>query len=118
MLKIKKGQVNQLTVTASELTTISNPIFEWEFTHSQSRAVVTETLNNISQSVPRYDLFILDEGVNVTFPFEGQYTYKITEEQTGVICEIGRAEVFGADPIDHDHSENAIDKIYNGELEN
>jgi len=118
MLTINKGQLNSLTVTATELTTVSNPIFVFEFTHSQSREVVTCTLNNESNSTARFDEFFLDEGVDATFPFDGQYTYKITEEQTGIILEIGRANVFKAEPVDHDYSNDLTDKIYNGETNN
>lgn len=118
MLKIKKGQINLLVVTATELTTVSNPIFLWTFTHLQSNEEVLALLNNESMSTERFDEFVFEEGVDLTLPYEGQYTYKIIEQQTGVVLEIGRAEVTKALPSDNDYSNGGIDTIYNGGIEN
>lgn len=118
MLIIHKALGNLITVTATELATEQNPIFLFEFTHQQSGEQVSVVLQNESMSTQRFDEFVIDEGDNVTFPYTGDYTYRIKEQQTGRILEIGRALVKEAKAPDNVYSDQVTDEIYNGEQAN
>ena len=118
MLIIHKAQANLITVTATELATEQNPIFLFEFTHQQSGEQVSVVLQNESMSTQRFDEFVIDEGDNVTFPYTGDYTYRIKEQQTGRILEIGRALVKEAKAPDNVYNDQVTDEIYNGEQAN
>lgn len=118
MLIIHKAQANLITVTATELTTEEDPIFLFEFTHHQSAEQLSVVLQNESMSTQRFDEFVIDEGDNVTFPYTGDYTYRIKEQQTGRILEIGRALVKEAKAPDKVYNDQVTDEIYNGEQQN
>lgn len=119
MLIVYKGEPNQIVVTATELTTQTNPIFVFEFTHHQSTEQVGPVvLSNESLSPERYDEFIIDEGVNVTFPYTGDYTYRIKEQQTSTILEVGRLIVKEAKPADDIYQNDITSTIYDGEQTN
>ena len=119
MLIVYKGQPNQIVVTATELATEPNPIFVFEFTHHQSTEQVGPVvLNNESLSPERYDEFVIDEGVNVTFPYTGDYTYRIKEQQTSTLLEVGRLIVKEAKPADDIYQNDITSTIYDGEQTN
>ena len=118
MLIIHKALGNLITVTATELATEQNPIFLFEFTHQQSGEQVSVVLQNESMSTQRFDEFVIDEGVNVTFPYTGDYTYRIKEQQTGVLLEVGRLVVKEAKAPDNVYNDQVTDEIYNGEQQN
>jgi hypothetical protein len=118
MLIIYKAQANLLTVTATELATEANPIFLWEFTHHQSGEQLSAVLQNESLSPQRYDEFVIDEGNTLEFPYTGDYTYRIKEQQTGVLLEVGRLVVKEAKTPDNTYNDSQIDTIYNGETTN
>ncbi len=119
MLIVYKGQPNQIVVTATELATEANPIFVFEFTHHQSTEQVEPVvLNNESLSPERYDEFIIDEGVNVTFPYTGDYTYRVKEQQSGTLLEVGRLIVKEAKAADDIYQNDITSTIYDGEQTN
>ena len=118
MLIVYKAQANLITVTATELATEQDPIFLFEFTHHQSDEQLSAVLQNESLSPQRYDEFVIDEGVNITFPYTGDYTYRIKEQQTGVILEVGRLVVKEAKAPDNVYNDQVTDEIYNGEQQN
>lgn len=118
MLIIYKAQANLITVTATELSTEQDPIFLFEFTHHQSGEQVSAVLQNESMSPQRFDEFVIDEGINLTFPYTGDYTYCIKEQQTGVLLEVGRLVVKEAKAPDNEYSDPTTDEIYNGEQDN
>lgn len=118
MLIVYKSQAQTITVTASELATELNPIFVFDFIHHQSEEQVTAQLDNISLSPQRFDEFVIDEGVNVTFPYIGDYTYRIIEQQTNTLLEVGRLLVKEAKPLDNFYTDEVTDNIYNGEEAN
>ena len=118
MLIVYKAQANLITVTATELATEQHPIFLFEFTHHQSAEQLSAVLQNESLSPQRYDEFVIDEGVNITFPYTGDYTYRIKEQQTGVILEVGRLVVKEAKTPDNVYNDQVTDEIYNGEATN
>jgi len=119
MLIVYKGEPNQIVVTATELATEIDPIFVFEFTHHQSAEQIGPVvLSNESLSPERYDQFVIDEGVNVTFPYTGDYTYRVIEQQTSTILEVGRLIVKEAKPADDIYQNDITSTIYDGEQTN
>ena len=105
MLIIAKSGTTPLIVTVTELTTIANPNYLFEFIHEQSFKSYVCILSNISSSTERYDEFILIDGIDVDFEYNGSYTYNIYQQTSAIntdvnntdgIVETGRAEVIEA----------------------
>ena len=92
MLNIKRGTLNNLSVTASQYKSLVNPYYLFSFQHILSKEVVRFFPKNISTSSNRYDEFSFYEGDEpvgytgdvpyVVFPFPGQYYYSIYESYT------------------------------------
>lgn len=121
MLRVTKGQVNELIVTVTELTTLSNPNYLFSFHDVQGNSDYNVVLVNTSSYTERYDSFNLDEPNDVNFLYTGDYTYTIYEQVSAVntdpanatgIVEQGRMKVLAA-------SENVTRNYYeDGTTEN
>jgi hypothetical protein len=103
MIYIDKDTINTFVLTLKEDTTISEPIYlfvfqnEYDLDSDKIYWIGTDT----STYKDRYNLFTLEEGVDVTF-VKGQYVYKvyesetIPEDETGLtLVEEGRMVVAG-----------------------
>ena len=121
MLRLEKNQQSTLIVTVSELKTLSNPYWLFEFMHEQSFEKVYCILTNISTGTDRYDEFQLTDGVEVTFPYSGFYTYKIYEQTSSSnldpdlatsLCEEGRAHVWEPSASDQIYDSTIVNNIY------
>lgn len=108
-------------MTVSELKTLSSPYWLFEFMHEQSFEKVFCILTNISTGTDRYDEFELTDGVDVTFPYAGYYTYKIYEQTSSTnldpdlatsLCEEGRAHVWETAALDEEFSTTIVNNIY------
>jgi hypothetical protein len=121
MLRIERNQASTLIVTVSELTTIASPNYLFQFIEEQSGDEVFCILTNISTGIPRYDEFIVTDGVDVTFPYNGFYTYKIYQQTSSVnldpdlsqgLVEEGRAHVYEIDSPSNEYNTLPISYIY------
>ena len=121
MLLIQRNGTTPLIVTVTELTTIPNPAYLFEFIHEQSFKEYYCVLNNISTATPRFDEFVLIDGVDVTFDYNGYYTYNIYEQQspgnldpalTVSMVETGRAEVIELDSPANEYDSPIYFNIY------
>jgi hypothetical protein len=121
MLRIERNQASTLIVTVSELTTIANPNYLFQFIEEQSGDEVYCILTNISTGIPRYDEFIVTDGVDVTFPYNGFYTYKIYQQTSSVnldpdlsqgLVEEGRAHVYESDSPSNEYTILPTSYIY------
>jgi len=110
-----------MIVTVSELKTLANPYWLFEFIHEQSYETVYCILTNISTGIPRYDEFVIVDGVDVTFPYAGFYTYKIYEQTNPTnldpalatsLCEEGRAHVYEVGSPSNEYTTTIINNIY------
>ena len=108
-------------MTVTELQTLTAPYWLFEFIHEQSFEVVTCILENISTGIPRYDEFVLEDGVDLVFPYAGYYTYRIWEQesdtnldpiQAHALCEEGRAEVIEDAVAPNEYDTEIIHTIY------
>ena len=103
MIKLKRKVSTTFVMTVTELTTISNPEYLFEFIEEQSDESVYTILPNISVSKTRYDEFTITDGTDLDFPIDGFYTYNVYEQSSGsgnldpiglTIVETGRAYVY------------------------
>lgn len=108
-------------MTVTELQTLTAPHWLFEFIDEQSQQSVRCILDNISQSTSRYDEFQITDGVDVTFPYAGFYTYRIYEQTSdsnldpalaGSLCEEGRAHIFEVFPSDNEYDQPLTNYIY------
>lgn len=103
MIYLEKGQVNTFVVTLTEVTTIPNPNYLFEFQEEfnpQAPAIYWQGVDT-SPFISRYNLFTLDEPTDIDF-IKGQYYYKVyesaapTNDPTGLtMIEEGRMVVAG-----------------------
>lgn len=83
MLIIKTNQQNTLVVTVSQNAELPNPQWLFSFVHIFTKQKVNFILPNVSSYQNRYDEFVFVEGQGagqIAFPFEGQYTYTVSEQ--------------------------------------
>lgn len=103
MIYLEKGQVNSFVLTLTEVTTIPNPYYLFEFEdefNTTSNPIYWEGVDTSSWA-SRYNLFTIDEPTDIDF-VKGQYRYKVyqssepTLDPTGLtMIEEGRLVVAG-----------------------
>lgn len=103
MIYLEKDTVNTFVLTLTEVTTISNPyyLFEFEDEFDTSTNPIYWQGTDTSPYPSRYNLFTIDEPTDVEF-VKGQYKYKVYEsliptvDPTGLnMIEEGRMVVAG-----------------------
>jgi len=105
MIYITKGEVNNVVLTLTEVSTLSNPYYLFVFDNEMDTlaAPILFTTPDVSSWIERFNLFLIDEPVDVQL-VKGQYTYKVYEstippvtiqDTTGLVIEEGRMVVTG-----------------------
>jgi hypothetical protein len=86
MIRINKGSVNEVIVTATEKVTLSTPYFLFEFTSDETKLNYYCIATNVSTELVRYDEFYIEDKVSpvavngeVNLPV-GTYTYKVYQQ--------------------------------------
>ena len=90
MIYLEKDTVNTFVLTLTEVTTISNPLylFEFEDEFDTSTAPIYWMGTDTSAWTSRYNLFTLDEPVDLEL-VKGQYKYKVYETNTPTLDPTG-----------------------------
>lgn len=80
MIYIDKGQLNTFALTLTEVTTLVDPFYLFVFEGEYNTAVepIYWVGTDTSNWPTRYNLFTLEEGVDVEL-IKGQYTYSVYE---------------------------------------
>ena len=108
-------------MTVTELTTVSPVHYLFEFEHEQSFLKYYCILVNITTGIERFDEFQLEDGVDVTFDYDGYYTYRIYQQTSDTnldpdlsdgLVEEGRAHVYVNDSPSNEYNENITFTIY------
>lgn len=130
MIYLKKNTENQVVLTLTESSSLTNPNYLFKFVNEYDLTAVPIffTTPDVSGYTNRYNKFIITEsssgstdgGIDVPLALiTGQYSYSIyeaetvtldVEETTGVVLEEGRMVVSGND--DEQVIGNAIDSVY------
>jgi len=84
MIYIEKGQSNNICLTLTESTSITDPVFLFKFVWETAESVdpIYWIGTDTSAYTYRYNFFTLTEGTDVTFRI-GQYRYEVYESETG-----------------------------------
>lgn len=88
MIYIDKGEINTFALTLSEVTTLVDPFYLFVFEGEYNTAVepIYWVGTDTSNWPQRYNLFTLEEGVDVTLT-KGQYTYSVYESNTPIVID-------------------------------
>ena len=123
MLRILKSGTTSLVVTVTELTTLSNPEYLFEFVEEQTDTNLYCILADVSTATTRFNEFSITDGVDVTFTVEGFYTYNIYEQANGsgnldpdglTLVETGRAHIYVVDASRIEYISTETNTAYNG----
>ena len=106
MIYINKDEVNNIVLTLSEVSTLTNPYYLFVFQNEMNpeSTPILFTTPDISAYPERFNQFELDEPVDVDL-MKGQYSYSVYEslipptsiqDTTGEVIEEGRMVVSGA----------------------
>lgn len=123
MLRIEKNASNELIVTVTELTTITNPEYVFEFEYEQTREKVACILTDTSASATRYNSFTFVDGVNAELPDVGDYIYRVYQQASGTgatanlleanLVEKGRAYAYDSGEVKNEYTNtNEQDEVY------
>lgn len=108
-------------VTVTELTTLTNPEYLFEFTEEQIDENLYCILTDVSTATTRFNEFSITDGVDVTFPIDGFYTYNIYEQANGsgnldptglTLVETGRAHVYVIDTARTEYTATETNSVY------
>lgn len=120
MIRILRDGTTTFVMTLTELTTITNPEYLFEFVEEQTQESYFCILSDTSTSKTRFNEFTIVDGTDINFPIDGFYTYKVYEQEvsgnldpTGKsMVETGRVHVYIVDAADNDYSSTITDNIY------
>jgi len=114
-----------MTLTVSELTTITSVEYLFEFINEQSDDTNDNQyciLANTSSFTGRYDTFSITDGSDVDFPIDGDYVYNVYEQAAGDggldptglnKVEHGRVVVYTISTADNEYTDSSeTDKFY------
>ena len=108
-------------VTVTELTTLTNPEYLFEFIEEQTDDKVYSILADVSTATTRFNDFSITDGVDLTFPIDGFYTYNIYEQVNGsgnlnptglTLVETGRAHVYIVDATRTEYTATETNSVY------
>jgi hypothetical protein len=106
VIYINKDEVNNIVLTLSEVSTLTNPYYLFVFQNEMNpeSEPILFTTPDISTYPERFNQFLLDEPVDVEL-LKGQYSYSVyeslvppvtIEDTTNQVIEEGRMVVSGA----------------------
>lgn len=122
MIRIEKDGTTTFVVTLTELTTISNPEYLFEFVSDQLDKYFYCILTDESSATDRYNKFTIIDGTDVSFTHDGDYTYNVYEQANGSgnldpsglnRVEHGRAKVYIVDSAEDEYSASITNTVYN-----
>lgn len=88
MIYIDKGEINTFALTLTEVTTLVSPFYLFVFEGEYNTAEQPVFWAGVDTSIwlTRYNLFTLEEGVDVTL-IKGQYKYSVYESPTAIVVD-------------------------------
>ncbi len=101
MLRVLKNNLQYLTVTLTEKSTVSNPIYLFKFTNQTSNVAYWFISEDLSQFKERYNKFLFFETANplpreslfgiITLGLQGLYDYEIYQTTLTNLDELNEA---------------------------
>ena len=121
--EIHKGAENRIIVTLTELQDDSMGV-NWLFRYNKDQGKNEHLvfLDDISVHTGRYNMFMLNEGTDVTFTYTGDYMYRVyqmpdtldTDYTRGKLVEIGKAKVIEPEQSRNTYTPNKNKNVYRG----
>lgn len=94
MILLRRGEIGEAIVTASEKVVLPDTVFTITFTHDLTKAqIVIDDAPDVSPYPDRYNAFVIDPALFTTLD-NGFYTYLITD-QDGNQLEVGKMKLEG-----------------------
>ena len=122
MLKITKGQSNELTLTCSEKTSLENPYYLLELICEETQDKFYTVCTDTSSYPERYQTLTLSSS-DIEDCKTGFYKYVCYEQSSAVnedpdltnaIVETGRAQIFDTATTTYTYTNTDISYTYNG----
>jgi hypothetical protein len=97
MIQFTKGQSNTLTLTLTENSTLTNPIYLFQFNNQQTNVDYYFIANDTSQYKERYNRFVIASGTDtlnaeIELGNEGFYNYYVYETNLANTSGLANAE--------------------------
>jgi hypothetical protein len=97
MIQFTKGQTNTLTLTLTENSTLTNPIYLFQFNNQQTNVDYYFIANDTSQYKERYNRFVISSGTDtlnaeIELGNEGFYNYYVYETNLANTSGLSNAE--------------------------
>lgn len=97
MIQFTKGQSNTLTLTLTENSTLTNPIYLFQFNNQQTNVDYYFIANDTSQYKERYNRFVIASGTDtlnaeIELGNEGFYNYYVYETNLANTLGLSNAE--------------------------
>jgi hypothetical protein len=97
MIQFTKGQSNTLTLTLTENSTLTNPIYLFQFNNQQTNVDYYFIANDTSQYKERYNRFVIASGTDtlnaeIELGNEGFYNYYVYETNLANTSGLSNAE--------------------------
>jgi hypothetical protein len=98
MIRLKRGEIGEAVITASEKTVLPNTAYTITFTHDLTKAqVVITDAPDVSIHPDRYNAFEIDTALFATLD-SGFYTYQVTDQDSNLL-EVGKMKLEGDKPV-------------------
>jgi len=121
--EIHKGEDNRIIVTLTELQDDSVGV-NWLFRYNKDQGNKEHVafLDDISVHTGRYNMFMLNEGTDITFTYTGDYMYRVyqmpdtldTDYTRGTLVEVGKARVIETEEVRNTYTPNTNKNVYQG----
>lgn len=121
MLQVEKGKTNNLVTTVTELTTIENAFYLFEFINDQNNEKSYAVLRKETSPTCRFDSFTLIEPTDVSFEVAGYYSYNIYQQDNNLnldpelsegLVEKGRLKVIETESSGTEYENDNTSVIY------
>jgi hypothetical protein len=94
MINIRKGQVNRVALSLSELSILTDPdTYRFELKSENSEAIAHTFTKTPIIASERVQIFEIEEGVDVTLTLGGYYSYEIYQTTANNLVEVGLLRV-------------------------
>lgn len=113
MVTIKKGELNTVGFSVSELSNCGEPFeYRFELVSEDSEAITFSFVKTPINASSRLQIFEIDEPTDVAFQVEGYYSYSIYQTTSNNLVEIGLLRVVGDEETPQTVTDSTNPQVY------
>lgn len=113
MINIRKGQLNKVGLSLSELSIVGDPEeYRFELKSENSKDVTHTFTKTPVSSTSRMQLFEITEPTDVAFTLTGYYTYEIYQTTANNLVEVGLLRVVAENEEVQEYEPSGTDQVY------